>query len=214
MISIIIPTKNEPLINELINEVGRRVKQRHEIIVVDKSEVPPRLERGKLVRQKSNGLGNAFIEGVEQARGDIIVLMDGDFSHNPKYIKRLIDGLKDSDLVIGSRFVKGGRNFDIWYRKAISAVFTWFASTFLDVPIKDSMSGFGAVRREVLDRIDLKPLGYKILLEIAYKSKKLGYRISEIPIRFQKRRGGKPKANINEAVRTLRLIFGLKLGLR
>jgi dolichol-phosphate mannosyltransferase len=76
------------------------------------------------------------------------------------------------------------------------------------------MSGFGAIKKQILERIKLKPLGYKILLEIAYKSKKLGYRISEVPIRFQKRRGGKPKASIKEAIRTLRLIFELKLGLR
>jgi len=219
MISIIIPTKNEPLINELIQEINRWVKKKHEVIVVDKSDVPPKLKMGRLIRQKSDGLGNAFLEGTEHAKGDTVVLMDGDFSHNPKYIARLLEELEHADVVIGSRFVKGGKNLDESHRKVVSLVSRKFASAILGLQIEDSMSGFGAIKREVLERIKLNPLGYKILLEIIYKSKKLGYKISEVPIIFQKRREGKTKvgmslAGIKEVMRIFVLTIELRFGLR
>ena len=122
--------------------------------------------------------------------------------------------LKHADVVIGSRFVKGGKNLDMTHRKVASSFFRKFASLTLDLQIKDSMSGFGAMKREVLRRIKLNPLGYKILLEIVYKSKKLGYKIFEIPITFKERKEGKTKAGVVEAFRTLRLIVELRLGLR
>jgi len=214
MISIIIPTKNEPLINDLIRDINENVNEEHEIIVVDKSDAPPELVGGKLVEQKSDGLGNAFLEGMRHASGESIVLMDGDFSHDPKYIPLLVDALKNADVVIGSRFVDGGKTLDSHHRKLVSFFFRNFASLILNLPLHDSMSGFGAIRREVLEGLRLNPLGYKVLLEIAYKSKRLGCELAEVPIVFNKRRAGKTKAGLKEAFRTLILIVELRLGLR
>ena len=123
-ISVIIPTKNEPLIQQLITEIHDSLAtQQHEIIVVDKSEKKPEIVDTKLITQKSDGLGKAVIEGLNHADGDVIVVMDGDFSHDPNDIEKLVKKLDKFDIVIGSRFVEGGKTEDKTHRKMVSYFF-------------------------------------------------------------------------------------------
>lgn len=172
-ISVLIPTKNEPLINELIRETHRVLKDlEHEVIVIDKSDVRPNIKNAKLVFQKSDGLGKAILEGLPYATGDVIVTIDGDFSHDPKHIPELIEKINDYDIVIGSRFVTGGVTEDKTYRVLISRFFRMLTSFILRFDIKDPMSGFAVIKRNVYDRLQLNPLGYKINMEILYKGKK------------------------------------------
>ena len=90
LVSIIIPIKNEPYIDTLIYDIHHELKNiKHEIIVVDKSENRPNIKNAKLIVQKSDGLGKAFLEGLKESKGNIIVLMDGDGSHDPKDIRSL-----------------------------------------------------------------------------------------------------------------------------
>jgi len=220
MISIIIPTKNEPGIDGLVQEIHRKFKMKHEVIIVDESNNCPVVRNAKILIQKSHGLGNAIKEGLPHTKGSIIVIMDGDGSHRPEDISKLIIELKKSDIAVGSRFVLGGKTLDVEHRKLISFVTRKFASFILNLPLKDSMSGFAAVKRNVFDKIKLNPLGYKIVLEIAYKAKKKGFKISEVPIVFLRRRYGETKvkvfslSGISELLRIIRLVFELKLGLR
>jgi len=213
-VSVIIPTKNEPHINELIKKVHDYLSVEHEIIVVDKSDIQPKIKDAELVIQKSDGLGNAFLEGLERATGNVVVLMDGDFSHRPEDVPKLLEKIGDYDIVIGSRFVKGGITRDTTHRRIISWVYRKFASLVLNLDVEDSMSGFVAVKRDVYDNLKLNPLGYKINMELIFKGKKKGYRICEVPIIFNRRKSGKSKSGISEAFRTLRYVFELKLGLR
>jgi dolichol-phosphate mannosyltransferase len=218
MISILIPTKEEPNLSNLIREIRKELRKiRHEVIVIDKSKVPPKLKNARVLIQQSDGLGNAVLEGLEHSHGDIIVIMDGDGSHRPEDITRLLDKTDENDIVIGSRFVRGGTTQDNTHRRIVSSFFRRFASLVLDLKIEDSMSGFSAIRREVYDNLDLKPLGYKINMEIVFKARKK-YNISEVPITFLSRKHGRSKAasvsGIKEAFRILRYIFELRLGLR
>lgn len=219
-VSIIIPTKDEPLINELIEEIHHVLKnKKHEIIVVDKSSVVPKIKNAKLIRQKSDGLGKAVLEGLKHASGNIVVLMDGDFSHRPKDIQKLLEKINDYDIIIGSRFVKGGRTEDPGHRKIVSFLMRKFTSMFLGLNVEDSMSGFSAVRKEVYENLNLNPLGYKINLEILFKGKKKEFKVTEVPIIFERRRAGKSKvgltiAGLKEVVRIIRYVFELRLGLR
>lgn len=215
MLSIIIPIKDEPYINELVKDIHKKIKTKHEIIVVDKSNIPSKIENAKLIKQKSDGLGNAVKEGLEHAKGDIIVIMDGDGSHRPEDIKKLIKGLNKSHVVIGSRFIKGGKTKDITHRKLISLIFRKTVSFILGLDIKDNMSGFSAIKRNVLDNITINPRGYKINLEIMYKAKKKGFKISEVPIVFEKRIAGKSKIGFNlkglkEVINIIILVLRLK----
>ncbi len=219
-ISVLIPTKNEPLIKELVEEVHKVLKNiSHEIIIIDKSDTPPKVENVKLVIQKSNGLGKAVLEGLEHAKGDIIITMDGDFSHDPKDLLKMIEKTNEFDIVIGSRFVSGGITKDVMHRRIVSFLFRKFTSFILNLNIKDSMSGFIAVRKHVYDNLNLNPLGYKINMEIMFKANKKNYKICEVPIIFHKRKAGESKAGISlsgfkEGFRILRYMFELKLELR
>jgi len=214
-ISVIIPTKNEPLINELIEEIHKSLKnQKHEIIIADHSDKKPKIKNAKLIIPKSHGLAKAVLESIGHAKGDFIVIIDGDFSHNPKDIKRLIDKLDNFDIVIGSRYVEGGTTEDKNHRRFLSYIFRNIADIILDLGIHDSMSGFSAIKKEVFDNLKLNPIGYKINMETIYKAKKKGYKFCEVPIKFESRKKGKSKANLGQAFTILRHIFELKLGLR
>jgi len=197
-VSVIIPTKNEPAIADLVKEVHKQLAGiSHEIIVVDKSAKPPRLKNAKLMIQRSDGLGKAVLEGVRVAHGDIIVTMDGDFSHRPEDIKKLVEKTKYYDIAIGSRFVEGGKTTDSYHRKIVSSLMRKMISFLLGLHVNDNMSGFIAVRRGVYKKFKLNPMGYKINMEILYKGKKSGLKIAEVPIIFRKRKYGESKVGLN-----------------
>ncbi|MEM5830897.1 MAG: glycosyltransferase, partial [Candidatus Aenigmatarchaeota archaeon] len=199
---------------ELVKKIHKILKTEQEIIVVDKSKTTPKLKYARVIKQKSDGLGKAFLEGLNFARGDIIVLMDGDGSHRPEDLPKLIEKTKEYDIVIGSRYVKGGKTKDKFYRILISKFYCFLASLILGLKIKDNMSGFSAVRRKVYEKIKLNPSGFKINTELLYKAKKFGFKIAEIPIIFEQRKLGKSKGSLEEGIRTLKFIFELKFSLR
>lgn len=217
MLSVIIPTKNEPYLQQLIDDIGKKVKAENEIIVVDKSAVPPAISGVKIIRQKSDGLGNAFLEGLEEATGDTVVIMDGDGSHDPAYINAMEACAKEYDIVVGSKFAEGGSSEDTISRAVVSRLFSAAIGTLLGLKIKDPMSGFALFRRSIFNGLELKPRGYKIVLEIMYKGSKRGARIKEVAIRFQKRKAGESKVGFNtaglkEALRIIFLAWSLRTG--
>ncbi len=145
--------------------------------------------------------------------------MDGDFSHDPKDLQKLINKINEHDIVIGSRFVSGGKNEDKLHRKFTSFLFRKITSFILGLEIKDSMSGFVVVKKYIYDNLSLNPIGYKINMEIMFKAKKKNYKICEVPINFHKRKAGKTKVGVSfsglkEGFRILSYMFELKLGLR
>ena len=105
-ISIIIPIKDEPAIQELIADINKTIKQNHEIIVVDKSKVKPNLQDARIISQRSDGLGNAFVEGLSEAKGDVIALMDGDGSHRPEDLNNLLSKIGEYDIALGSKLIE------------------------------------------------------------------------------------------------------------
>lgn len=203
----------------MIDKINELVKQPHEIIIVDDSASQPSVNGARVIKQQSHGLGNAVMEGVQQSSGDVILTMDGDGSHRPEDIHKLISALNSSDVVIGSRFARDGMTFDVTHRKLASFLFRKFSSSVLDMGIEDPMSGFCAFKKNVLGKVKLKPLGMKIILELAYKAKRAGYTCKEVPITFERRAYGKSKSGasvggIAESLRIITLVFELKLGLR
>ena len=218
MISIIIPTKNEPYINQLIEDIHAKVKDEHEIIVVDKSDNPPKIARAKLLLQKTDGLGNAVLEGIKEATGKFVVMMDGDGSHDPEYINNMLARMNDSDIVIASKYVPGGKTEDYASRVLVSRVFNAVIAWFLGLKVRDLMSGYAMFRKDIFEKIVLKPKGYKLLLEIVYKSKKVcNARVSEIPMHFLKRKAGKSKvgfgiSGFREVWRIFLICMNLKFG--
>jgi len=208
-ISLVIPTYNEKEnIKELLNELKKVLKPySHEIIIVDDNshdgtwrvvkKISEKDKNVKLVRRVGErGLSSAVLRGFEKARGDVLGVMDADLSHDPKILPRMIKEIKEHDLVVGSRKVKGGgvENGSL-KRKLISSVASLMARIILNVKVKDPMSGYFLIKKSVYARCkdELNPVGYKILLELLVKGRPR--KIKEIPFIFRDRKRGKSKLN-------------------
>jgi dolichol-phosphate mannosyltransferase len=149
----------------------------------------------EVIRRKAKeGLSSAILKGIENSKGQTIVVMDSDRSHPPDIIPKMVDTLDNSecDIVVASRYVKGGL-VSGWSvkRKLISKIATKIAQHGLGVGQKDPLSGFFAFRINILDGLKLDVIGYKMLLEILVKTK--GARVKEIPYTFTNRMQGESK---------------------
>jgi dolichol-phosphate mannosyltransferase len=208
---VIIPTYNEAeVISDLIKEVFR-VSSDLDVLVVDDNspdgtgDIVDGLagddERVNcLHRAKKEGIGPAYIEGFKWAidRGyGLIVQMDADFSHDPAYIPRFFELMDKYDVVIGSRYVKGGK-VDDWgiIRRLVSRCGSLYAKIILALPINDLTGGFKCFKRKMLEDIGLDDIytqGYAFQIETTYRAFRKGARIKEFPITFSDRRIGKTK---------------------
>ena len=212
-ISIIIPTYNESeniiKILHTIGEILPKSVSTQAIVVDDNSPdgtgklVEDYLKNVKKMadytieiihRKAKDGLGSAILKGIQQAKGDTIVVMDSDFSHPPQIIPKLVESIKkyQCDIVVASRYIKGGE-IKGWSlkRKIISKFATFIAKKGLGIDTKDPMSGFFAFKRNIIKGLNLDAIGYKILLEILVKTKNVS--IKEIPYTFQDRELGSSK---------------------
>jgi len=158
-----------------------------------------------LHRTGPRGLGRAYRAGFRWAldRGaDYIIQMDADFSHHPRYIPQFLEKIQEYDVVVGSRYVEGGRLDERWGLGRY--LLSWWANSayarpILGLKVKDATAGFKCWRREVLEAIDLETIrsnGYVFQVEMAYVTQKLGFRVLEIPIYFEDRRIGRSKMSI------------------
>ena len=153
---------------------------------------------------KRQGLGSAYIAGFKWALdqdADIVIQMDCDFAHSPLYIQEMLTAVEDADVVVGSRYVEGGKLDDRW--GVGRYLMSWWANSvytriILNLDVRDATSGFKCWRADVLRAIDLDAVssnGYSFQFEMAYLIEKLGYRVLEIPIHFEDRRIGESRLN-------------------
>ncbi|MFL6136793.1 MAG: polyprenol monophosphomannose synthase [Frankiaceae bacterium] len=153
-----------------------------------------------LHRTRKDGLGGAYIAGFGWGieRGfDVLVEMDADGSHSPEELPRLLAALRDADLVLGSRWVPGGevRNWPL-ARKLLSRGGNAYARVLLGVPLHDATGGFRAFRRKTLDGIDYRQVasqGYCFQVDLAWRSWRRGFQVTEVPITFVERERGQSK---------------------
>jgi dolichol-phosphate mannosyltransferase len=204
MVSIVIPTYNEKEnIEDTIKDISRSLKGFNlEIIVVDddspdktwefcenlKNDYPVRVIR----RVDKRGLSSAVIDGWTEASGNIIGVMDADGSHDSRILPVMVEELESGkcDLAIGSRYIPGGGT-EGWpcHRQFVSKVAIQFARPITS--IHDATSGFALFKKEILDDVQLDPIGWKIVLEVAIKGKHRNFK--EFPIIFKDRLKGKSK---------------------
>ena len=123
--------------------------------------------------------------------------MDCDFSHDPADVPRLLAAAEHADLVLGSRYVSGGR-IENWsrLRRFVSTGGSFYARLLLGVPVRDLTGGFKCYRRVVLETIDLDAVsakGYAFQIETTYRALRAGYRVVEVPISFADRTQGSSK---------------------
>jgi dolichol-phosphate mannosyltransferase len=162
-------------------------------------------------RESKLGLGTAYIAGFRWAlerKYDIIFEMDADFSHNPERLPEFLEAIKDSDLVLGSRYQDGRVNVVNWpmSRLFLSYAANIYARAVTGLPVSDTTGGFKCFRRNVLESIDLssvKSNGYAFQIEMSFRAWKRGFRLVEIPIIFVDRMEGVSKMSkriVREAV--------------
>jgi dolichol-phosphate mannosyltransferase len=158
-----------------------------------------------LHRQEKTGLGRAYIEGFNRALengADYVIQMDADFSHPPEAIRTMLDLIREYDVVVGSRYVQGGKLDErwSWWRRFLS----WWANEvwsrrILGLRTRDITAGYKCWRRGALTGIGLDRVGsngYAFQVEMAYLTERLGYRVAEIPIYFEDRRIGRSKMSV------------------
>lgn len=234
---MIIPTYNErenieDLLNELLREF-ENIKDDMSVLVVDDSspdgtaEVVEKFTEkypGKvslLKREDKKGLGSAYIAGLKHAMNDletdVIFEMDADFSHDPRDITRFLKEINSgSDLVIGSRYIKGG-DIPAWSfkRRLISRGGNFFAKVVAGIPVHDCTSGFRAIRTSLLKKIDLDSLdvqGYAFQMSLLHKAMKNGASIKEISIVFHDRKYGESKLGNVDLLEFFVISFKLRFG--
>lgn len=225
--AIIIPTYNEReniklLVEEILDlELGSQV-----IVVDDNSpdgtgELADELAAEHpgvqvIHRPGKLGLGTAHIAGIKRALAQgaaLILTMDADFSHHPRYLPAMLAGLRSDDVVIGSRYVPGGGTLHCTMpRKALSRGANLFARTALDLKAGDGTAGFRGYRREVLESINLDEIvsnGYSFLIELLYRCQNKGWRVGEVPIVFENRQRGASKISRAEIFRAMQTVVRL-----
>lgn len=162
------------------------------------------------------GLGTAYIAGFKQVLGgaaDLIFTMDADFSHNPRYIPDMVEKIGQGyDLVIGSRYARGGGSTQTFGRKLFSCGANTIARFMLGLRARDATAGFRCYRREVLEKMDfnsIKASGYSFLIEMLFNVQRCGWRVGEVPIFFEDRRMCASKISKSEVIKALWTLFRL-----
>ena len=210
---VCLPTYNErenlePIVRALAEVLDT---SRDRVLVIDDAspdgtgEVADRLAAelawvSVLHRERKDGLGPAYVAGFRRALAEgaeLVLEIDCDFSHDPEDVPRLIAAAKDADLVLGSRYVRGGgtENWGLG-RRFVSRGGSLYARLILGVGVRDLTGGFKCFRRAALEAIDLDALaarGYAFQIETTYRVLRAGLRVQEIPIRFSDRRVGESK---------------------
>jgi glycosyltransferase involved in cell wall biosynthesis len=229
---LVLPTLNEaPNLPPLLAAIRRAVPDLPILVVDDRSpdgtgaiaeELAARDEYLTVLhRDGPRGFGAALTAGFRRALADgaeAVLTMDGDFSHDPAEIKRLLGALESADMVIGSRYTAGG-TIEAWslYRRLLSAAANAFVRVLYDLPARDCTSGFRCYRRQALQAVPWERLhstGYSFLVEVLYwASRSPQARVREIPIRFTERRAGRSKMGFREIVAGVFNLIRLRLGL-
>jgi dolichol-phosphate mannosyltransferase len=231
---IIIPTYNEienigPLTTLIFETLKSSAHSNAEVLVVDDgspdgtggfvetlSKENPKIH--VLHRAKKLGLGTAYVAGFGwglEKGFDVLIEMDADFSHDPKYLPTMLDLLGKNDVVIGSRYVPGGGTVN-WGlgRKIISRGGSCYSRMILGAPIRDFTGGFNGWHKRVLEAVDLPSLrsdGYSFQIELKYRAFLKKFKVLEFPIIFEDRKVGKSKMNRRIVVEALGRVWGFRL---
>jgi dolichol-phosphate mannosyltransferase len=208
---VVVPTYNEA---ENIREITARVRQAvpaAEILIADDSSpdgtgaIADQLAAADpqvhvLHRPGKQGLGAAYVAGFGWAREhgfDVVVEMDADGSHAPEQLPRLLDALRTADVVLGSRWVPGGRVVNWpWRRMVLSRGANLYTRLVMGMPIRDATGGYRVYRMPVLDKIDIDSVvsqGYCFQVDLAWRAHRHGLRVVEVPITFAERERGASK---------------------
>ncbi|MFJ4702736.1 polyprenol monophosphomannose synthase [Streptomyces sp. NPDC088768] len=212
---VIIPTYNEAEnVRAIVGRVREAVPAAHVLVADDNSpdgtgaladELAAEDDHVQVLHRKGKeGLGAAYLAGFAWGLDhgfDVLVEMDADGSHQPEELPRLLTALRDADLVLGSRWIAGGRVVN-WpkSRELLSRGGSTYSRLLLDVPLRDVTGGFRAFRAATLRGLGLAHVesqGYCFQVDLARRAVRSGYRVVEVPITFVERELGSSKMSRN-----------------
>ncbi|MEU9977237.1 polyprenol monophosphomannose synthase [Streptomyces sp. NPDC051014] len=218
---VIIPTYNEAEnIKSIVGRVRRAVPEAHVLVADDNSpdgtgkladELAAEDDHVQVLHRKGKeGLGAAYLAGFRWGMDHdygVLIEMDADGSHQPEELPRLLTALKGADLVLGSRWVPGGRVVN-WpkSREFISRGGSLYSRLALDLPLRDITGGYRAFRRETLEGLGLDEVasqGYCFQVDLARRAIKAGFHVVEVPITFVERELGDSKMSRDIMVEAL-----------
>ncbi|HKA32129.1 MAG TPA: glycosyltransferase family 2 protein [Candidatus Binatia bacterium] len=202
-VSVVLPALNEEktvrVVIDRILSVFDREAIAGELILVDghssdrtgaiADEIAERDKRVRVIRLGPDAPGNLGIslrQGFRSARGKYIVALDCDLSHDADEIPNLLSRRGEADLIIGSRFVKGGKAELSWKRYMLTRTYNFMAKHLLGVKINDLTTGFRVYRKAMLDRIELASRGFGIQVEAIVKARMHNWQVIEVPIHYRK----------------------------
>ncbi len=204
--SIIVPVFNEANnILVLLKKIELNITPFDQIIIIDDGSTDGTYDEIKnvshtIIKHESNlGKGRAIINGIKAAKGDLIILIDGDGQDDPSEITKLINGINQGyDFVIGSRFVEDEHKKIKRFTKTALSTINWFGNKSLtmminllfNLNIKDSQSGFKCIKTSEIKKLNLVSPRYEIETEIIIKSKRNGLKILEVPVHRYERKHG------------------------
>jgi dolichol-phosphate mannosyltransferase len=230
---LVLPTYNEvdnidPFVRAVLPQLAGAAPDHHLLIVDDNSPDGTGAVADKLAaefdvvevlhRPAKQGLGRAYLAGfrrVLDSGAELVLQMDADFSHDPADVPRLIKGASSADLVLGSRYVRGGGVSD-WglLRRVLSRGGCWYAQHILGVEVNDLTGGFKCFNRRVLEGIKLDNVhadGYGFQIELTYCAIKAGFSVVEVPITFRERQVGTSKMSPRIALEAVWKVPALRL---
>lgn len=206
-VSIIIPAKNEEetlpmVLTDLLGTIKKIDEYNFEVIVVDDNSTDKTSEIAKsfgvkvIKNKKSSGKGNALISGFENSSGDIIIMLDADYSHRPEDIPVFISLLERGfGLVVGSRITGGSEEYTLvrgFGNIGLTVLFWFFTGIFLT----DALNGFKAFKKEIFTNYKYKSKDFEIEIELLINALIGGYKIGEFPCHERSRAGGKMKSKV------------------
>jgi len=204
-LSLVLPALNE---GENLDRVLPELKKAlvalgptFEIIVVDggsrdNTQEIVRKHGVRMVSQKLPGFGGAYRAGFEQARGEYVITLDADGSHDPAFLKDLWAARSKGDVVIASRYVEGGAAQMPVTRRVMSRILNITFGRGLSLPVHDLSSGYRLYRSAILRELELKATDFDVLEEILIRALAAGYRVREVPFRYRARVAGQSHARL------------------
>src|SRR3989442_2585620 len=204
-LSLILPALNEAQnLDRVLHELKKALAAlgpTHEVIVVDGGSYEGtqeivRKHEVRLVPQKLPGFGGAYRAGFEQARGEYVLTLDADGSHDPAFVGDLWAARLQGDVVIASRYVPGGAADMPGWRRLLSRVLNITFRRGLSLPVDDLSSGFRLYRAGVFRELKLAAGDFDVLEEILIRALAAGYRVVEVPFRYRARVAGRSHARL------------------
>jgi dolichol-phosphate mannosyltransferase len=204
-LSIILPVVNERdnllVLIPRMSAVIRREALDFEILVIDGGSTDGTQQAAaelgaRVVAERRSGYAGALETGFAEARGHYVLTLDADLSHEPDFVAKLWRARTQADIVIASRYTRGGVAYTDFLRRLLSGLLNLFMRRVLSMPVRDLSSGFRLYRREALDSVALEGRNFEVLEEILVKAYARGYSVFEVPFTYFPREAGRSHARL------------------